>query len=454
VTEQILHLHGVAAYALIFALPALESSIFLGFIFPGEIAVLLGGVLAFQGRVSLAGVIGFAIAGAVIGDSIGYEVGKRYGSRLLDGPLRRFVKADHRERATGFLRRHGGKAVFLGRFAAALRALIPGLAGMAEIPYPTFLFFNVLGGAVWATGAAFAGYAAGTGYRRVQHVLGRASLLLALIVVFIAVVALSARWVARHPERVSAWWSRQRSRPLLLKFRRQIDFVEARLRPGEAFGLGLTAGAVVVIAVGTAFGFILHDVASRQELLHLDDPILHTLMRHTTAGLTKWTKTVSVLASTVFVTPVAAIVAVALAMRRRWARVALVVAAPLGATGLYALIKILVRRPRPPVHALAHASGFSFPSGHATVAVAFYGALALLAARAVRSWRLKVAFWAAVLVLVALIGFARMYLRVHYFTDVLGGVALGAGWLAVVGSAAGVLERRSARSNPARQPAG
>ncbi len=67
--EGILHLHGWAALAFIFALPALESSIFLGFLFPGEVAVLLGGVLAYQHRVSLPAVIAAAVAGAIIGDT-------------------------------------------------------------------------------------------------------------------------------------------------------------------------------------------------------------------------------------------------------------------------------------------------------------------------------------------------------------------------------------------------
>src|SRR2546425_60266 len=176
--DRILQLHGAAAYALIFLVSALESSVFLGFVFPGEIVVLLGGVLASQGRIGLAGAISFAIAGAVIGDSIGYEVGKRYGPRLLDGPLKRFVRPEHRERATTFIHRHGGKAVFFGRFTAALRVMVPGFAGMAEMPYHTFLLFNVLGGVLWATGVTLLGYAAGTGYRRAQHVLGRASLIL------------------------------------------------------------------------------------------------------------------------------------------------------------------------------------------------------------------------------------------------------------------------------------
>ena len=451
--EKILQLHGPSAYALIFFIPALEASLFLGFVFPGEIAVLLGGVLAYQGRISLGWAIGFAIAGAVIGDSIGYEVGRHYGPRLLDGPLKRFVKQDHRDRAVAFIHKHGGKAVFFGRFTAALRVLVPGFAGMAEMSYPTFLVFNVLGGALWAAGVTLLGYAAGNGYRRVEHVLGRASLVLLFVVVVIALIAWLARWISRNPERVSAWWQRQRSRTFVRIFGRQIDFVIARLNPGEVFGLGLTAGAIAAVALGTAFGLVLRDVAAHQELIHIDQPVLNALIRHTEGGLTTTMKIVSAFGGTAFVTTACALVAVVLLTQRRVREAFLVAGAPLGALALQHLVKELVRRPRPPVHTLVPAGGYGFPSGHAAVSLAFYGTLALLLARATRRWSLKVSGWTAAIVLAGLIGFARMYLRVHYITDVIGGYALGAAWLAVVISAEGVWRRavrnRSGRAAPA-----
>jgi undecaprenyl-diphosphatase len=146
VARHILGLHGVAAVAIVFALPLLESSAFVGFVFPGEIAVLLGGVLAFQHRVPLAAVLAAGICGAILGDTLGYWIGHRYGRRLLSGRIGRLVRAEHRERAERYLAQRGGKAVFLGRFTAALRVMIPGLAGMARMPYGTFAAYNIAGG--------------------------------------------------------------------------------------------------------------------------------------------------------------------------------------------------------------------------------------------------------------------------------------------------------------------
>ena len=137
VASHILALPVWVALLVVFAMPALESSAFVGFVFPGEVALILGGVLASEGHVSLAAVLAAAIAGAVVGDSVGYLVGRRYGRHLLQGTLGRFVRHEHLDRAERYLADRGGKAVFLGRFTAALRVMIPGLAGMSRMHYPS-----------------------------------------------------------------------------------------------------------------------------------------------------------------------------------------------------------------------------------------------------------------------------------------------------------------------------
>ena len=153
-TDAILHLHGWAALALIFAVPALEASAFVGFVFPGEIAVLLGGVLAYQGRISLGAALAAAILGAIVGDSIGYWIGREWGRAILRGTIGRLPIIRHHvdknlDRAEDYLRRRGPHAVVLGRFTAGLRVMVPGLAGMSRMRYGKFLLYNVIGGALW-----------------------------------------------------------------------------------------------------------------------------------------------------------------------------------------------------------------------------------------------------------------------------------------------------------------
>lgn len=196
--DAILTLPPWIALLLVFALPALEASAFVGFAFPGEIAVILGGVIASEGRVPIFAVLAVASLGAVAGDSVGYAVGKKYGRALL-ARMPRLVKPQQVERGVEVLNRLGGRAVFVGRFTAALRVLVPGLCGIARMPYRTFLLWNLVGGVCWASASAMLGYLAGRGYRRVQAQVSYAGYtLLAAIVIAAVLFLLHRRRGSRH----------------------------------------------------------------------------------------------------------------------------------------------------------------------------------------------------------------------------------------------------------------
>jgi undecaprenyl-diphosphatase len=175
-------------YVAVFAFPFLEASVFLGFVFPGETALVLGGVLASQGRVSVVGLIVVAILGAITGDAVGYAVGRRFGPGLQSSRLGQLVGDKRWQASERFLRRRGGPAVFVGRFTALLRALVPSAAGMARLPYKTFAVWNALGGTAWATGFVLVGFLAGESYKQVESYLGRGALVLTAVVVIGLVV--------------------------------------------------------------------------------------------------------------------------------------------------------------------------------------------------------------------------------------------------------------------------
>jgi membrane-associated protein len=186
ILDHILKLHGLEAYLLVGGLAFAEAALLVGFVLPGETAVLLGGVLAFQHQVSLSLIAVVAVVAAISGDSVGYEVGRHFGTRLLKTRL--FARHQQGlEKGQQALRDNGGRAVFLARFTAFLRAVMPGLAGTARMPYRRFLAFNAAGGLVWALGFTLLGYAAGASYKRIEKIAGNVSLIILAVVVLAAV---------------------------------------------------------------------------------------------------------------------------------------------------------------------------------------------------------------------------------------------------------------------------
>jgi membrane-associated protein len=172
-----------------------EAALFFGFVLPGETAVVYGGVLADAGKVSVVLVLGIVIVAAVAGDSIGFEVGRKLGPRLVRAPVLR-NHPDRIEQAQAYLRRRGGRAVLMGRFTAFLRAVMPGLAGASRMEYRRFLTFNVIGGVIWGSACVLLGYFAAHSISKITHALGITS---AVIVVVIA-VGLAWAWHRRSQD--------------------------------------------------------------------------------------------------------------------------------------------------------------------------------------------------------------------------------------------------------------
>lgn len=152
------HHWGPYLFALLLFVAFAEAGFFLGFVLPGETALVLGGALAAKDVFPVQVFLPAAVLAAIVGDSVGYEVGRRFGPRIKTSRLGRRLGEHRWSAAQGFFDRHGGKAVFLGRSQALLRALVPMLAGMSGLAYRTFLPWNALGGALWGGGVVVLGY--------------------------------------------------------------------------------------------------------------------------------------------------------------------------------------------------------------------------------------------------------------------------------------------------------
>jgi undecaprenyl-diphosphatase len=178
---------GPWAYLAVFAVVSLESAAFLGFFMPGEAIVFLGGFLASPAGnrvLDLKLLIPLVAAAAILGDSIGYELGRllqkrwflRYGHWLG-------LREPQWQRLEDFFQRHGGKTVFFARFSAFFRILVPFFAGAVRLRYRHFLKWNIAGGAVWATASVLLGYLAGESWRVLHRWIGRGALVLVLLVI-------------------------------------------------------------------------------------------------------------------------------------------------------------------------------------------------------------------------------------------------------------------------------
>jgi membrane protein DedA with SNARE-associated domain len=192
ILDQVLGLHGTVVYLIVGVLVFAEDALFVGFVLPGETAAILGGVAASRHNVSLAIMCATVVLAAVVGDTVGYEIGARYGTRLLSVRfLRR--RADRVDAARATLARRGGPAVFGGRFVAFLRAVMPFLAGTSHMRYPRFLAYNAAGGLAWGVGSVLLGYLAGNSYTAVEHAFGRVTALIAAALVVAGLIVWSVR---------------------------------------------------------------------------------------------------------------------------------------------------------------------------------------------------------------------------------------------------------------------
>lgn len=194
IVDRLLSVPGWVVLTLVGLLVFAEDALFVGFVLPGETAAILGGVAAKLGHVSLPGILAVVVVAAVVGDTVGYEVGRFLGPRVLR--LRLLEKRKQGiDRAQNFLARRGGGAVFLGRWVALFRALMPALAGTARMHYPKFLAYNALGGVTWGVTVVLLGYAAGASYKTIESRFGTGS---AIAVAAVVVVGLIAWRVRRH----------------------------------------------------------------------------------------------------------------------------------------------------------------------------------------------------------------------------------------------------------------
>lgn len=191
--EHLMRSTGAAVGQWLYLIAALlafgEAAVLLGMVLPGETALLVAGVFCNKayGNLNLGLMIAIAVVAAVTGDSVGYEFGKKFGPPLRRSRLGRWVGEHRWASVDAALHRHGGKAVFLGRLTALLRALMPSMAGMSGMRYRTFLVWNVAGALLWAPGCVLLGFAFSKSLAAIGNTLTWAPLAILAVVVLVYV---------------------------------------------------------------------------------------------------------------------------------------------------------------------------------------------------------------------------------------------------------------------------
>src|SRR5215213_633609 len=420
---------------------------------PGETILLASGVLVQQGHLDLGDAIVFGILGAVIGDQIGYWVGREGGRRfvLLWGRYV-FISPQRLARAEAFFGRHGGKAVFLARFFSGLRVFGALVAGTSRMRWATFLIYNALGGAVWATAVVLVGYFLGSSLALVERWLGRATLVLAALVALAVGFYLAYRGAVRNRARLVGWGEALLAYPPVARLRRRYDaqlrWLLRRLTPGQYLGLHLTLGLLAAAGSLWLFGGLVEDLLTGDPIVRFDRVVDDYLHSHATAPLTTFFLIVTAFGSLEAMVILGVVVAAVLARGRRWTLLGTWLAAVVGSAVIDWLLKGLFQRPRPHfAHPLLVETSYSFPSGHAMESFVAYGMLAYFAVLALRTWEARVAVVCGAALLVVLIGFSRLYLGVHYFSDVIAGYAAGGVWLSALITGAETIRRGGKHGN-------
>lgn len=427
---------GKWTYLLVGALAFLETGAFVGLIAPGEFTILVGGVVAGQGRIDVMALIAIVWACAVAGDLTSYYMGRRLGRSFMERHGPRFkITHDRLEQVEGFFDRHGGKAILIGRFVGLVRAIAPFLAGSSRMPLRRFVPYDVVGAGLWGTTFVVLGYIFWHSFDQVAAIAKKGALALGFAIALGFGIYAAIKWLRVETNREAAVrWIDERPalRPLLplgRRVRRPLVFAWNRLTPGE-LGLELTTllmtgGIGFFVFVGYWHIFTMRD-RTVGDLRAMN--IAHDLNDGTGVAVAK---IVTTLGSLPVTGGLALAAAASLALRRRAAE-AIALLAGMGLT-VWAVhwAKGAVDRPRPD-HPLVSSMDQSYPSGHSAYAIV-YVVVAIAIGRMFPRWTGRAVVVGAAVALTVLIGITRIYLRAHYFSDVIGGYGLAAGLFSLTG---------------------
>ncbi len=434
------HFH-IIGYWIALLVTLSETTIGVGLIIPGSSIVLFMGALAAKGYFDLGDLIWFALIGAVIGDNINYFIGKKYGIKIFKNGFW-FIKPAHFKKGEEFFEKHGSKSVFLGRFIPSIKEIIPLVAGTFKMKRTPFMIWNILGAIGWSLIWILPGYFFAQSLDIAKIWLTRAGFfMIILLIIFVIFYILKIILIKKGKKLFiflsSVWESIKKAiiensevKKLVSQHKKFFIFLKKRLDKNNFYGLPLTFLSLALIYAISLFGGIMEDIINSDVIVSADVRVANLLSIFRNTELTTFFFWITLLGKwqTILIFTTATIFILWLWQKRTYIIPLLV--SMIGSEIFTSIGKITFHRSRPTV-AIYYESSFSFPSGHATIATAFYGFLAYLLIKNNKKWKYKINIFFISLAIILLIGFSRLYLGVHYVSDVWGGYLAGTIWLII-----------------------
>jgi membrane protein DedA with SNARE-associated domain/membrane-associated phospholipid phosphatase len=436
---------GAWTYLAVGIMAFLETGAFVGLVAPGETFVILAGAVAGQGATSVYVTIAVVWASAWAGDTASFMLGQRKGRSFMLRHGRRVRITEERiQQVEGYFRRHGGKTILIGRFVGLVRALAPFIAGSSGMAYGQFVPYSILGTGLWSATFTLVGYFAAQSIDTAAEYAGRGTFLFATFIVTVVAIVALVRFlrVPENRQRVVETMDENRVlHPLVVAGRRvqpQARFLWHRLTPG---GLGLEFTTLIAVLSVSLYVLIAYTVIVSGDSgpTGADRAAVDVVNELRDGWLTDINEVVTKLGSAEVVIPLAALVAIALGIARRWAELAVLI---VGMTILFVGVDVFkdeVDRPRP-AGGLVGTQGDAFPSGHAAYSTIYVWLAAMLVVRLRPGLTYATAIVITGIALTAAVGLTRVYLGVHYLSDVFGGWALGVSAFAACATVALVVQ--------------
>ncbi len=380
----------IGGYPFLFLAVILEGLPLIGTLVPGHIAIIAGGFLAHTGIMNIWMVIIIALIAAILGDAMGFYLGRHYGISFIDKFKKYFfIKNQHIDKAQKLLTKHTGKAMILGRLSPITRAFMPFLVGTGQTGVLKFWVFNLIGAIVWVGLSVTLGYGFSYGYEAATGYFGRA---VVMTVIFAGLIV---------------WGYR---------------FINTRFhifRKYELFALIINIVSLIILA------FMIRDAWSSTSLMANFDIYVNSFMNNQVGStMISVAEFISFIGSVAIPVSAGLIIAGVFVFHGRWRSAVVMILSIVSAFTLFSFMKEFFDRARPE-NALQLLTDPSFPSGHATMAATFFFVCAYLFSRKIKFWVWRESFIVICALATIAIGVSRIVLNVHWVSDVIAGWALG-----------------------------